>query len=170
MPPRTQIPRTSSSMDDTFNKSTGNRHRSSVLQNWELTAEYHARKVKLEWITKDRTSFIAKPAQIRVALALDHGHDILCIAATGFGKSLAFQMAVFLLQERNLTRKLKQFGVCITPIEALGEDQVTKCLRYGVNAVCLTDKAIQQQPNLVQEVIKGEYDLGIFASSVLYSR
>lgn len=96
----------------------------------------------------------------QTGLALDHGKDVTCIAATGFGKSLAFYMAVFLIQAKNLPKKIKQYGVFITPIDALGQDQVMKCQQYGINAVCLTDKAVHLDRGLINAVIKGEYNLG----------
>ncbi|KAF8471075.1 hypothetical protein BDZ91DRAFT_638704, partial [Kalaharituber pfeilii] len=76
-----------------------------------------------------RTGLTPKPAQLRFAMALVMGKDVTCVAATGFGKSLAFQMALFMM--------LKKVGVVITGIEALGEDQVEACARYKLRAVLL---------------------------------
>lgn len=111
--------------------------------------------------------FIPKSAQLRFALALDTGEDVTCVAATGFGKSLVFQMAAILMQERNECgrEKLKQFGICIAAIEALGEDQVDKCAVIGLQAVNLTDRTISLKPAIISDILKRAFDLGI---SLLY--
>ena len=93
------------------------------------------RKVEIEWITIERTGLVPKAAQVRLALALDMGKDVSCIAATGFGKILAFMMAVFMIQRKALARKSKQFAICITSIEAPGDDQVNKAATWGMNAI-----------------------------------
>ena len=81
--------------------------------------------------TKSRTGLDPKPGQLRFAMALLMGKDIMCIPATGFGKSLAFQIAAMLLEG--------QFGIIVTPIEALGLDQVASCNGIHLKAVCLVE-------------------------------
>ena len=46
-------------------------------------------------------------------------HDESFIAATGFGKSLVYQITIMMIKEK--------FGLVVTPINALGEDQVKAC-------------------------------------------
>ncbi|KAF8432293.1 hypothetical protein BGX38DRAFT_1073185, partial [Terfezia claveryi] len=75
------------------------------------------------------TGLDPRDAQIGFAMALLLGKDVSCVAATGFGKSLAFQMAAFLFGS--------QFGIVITPIEALREDQVARCADIYLKAVVL---------------------------------
>jgi len=45
-------------------------------------------------VTNYRTGFTPKPTQLRFAMALALGKDVTCVVATGFGKSLAFQMEI----------------------------------------------------------------------------
>ena len=132
---------------------------SSVPQVWEESDEYNSRRTQLESITKERTGFFPKPAQTRLAMALAMGQDVTCIAPTGFGKSLAFQMAVFGIQMRNKPGKKTQFGICIPGIEALVEDQVEQCTQIGINAVKLTDRALQKVPGILKAIANGQYDL-----------
>jgi len=46
-------------------------------------------------------------------------------------------------KELNESKRLKQFGICISSIEALGDNQVSKCLQLGINAVSLSEKDIK---------------------------
>ena len=143
------------------------RNISSPEADWEQTDEYKSRKIKLKFLTMARTGHIPKPAQVRFALGLDNGKDITCVVATGFGKSLAYQMAVMLLQEKKkLTSSCKQFGICITPIEALGDDQVEKCGNIGIKAINLTKWEINQNTPVLSDVMNGIYDLGIYFAKV----
>ena len=137
---------------------------SSPMQSWESTEEYLRRKGEIERITIERTGLVPKPAQVRLALALDMGKDVSCIAATGYGKSLAFMMAVFMMQRRMLSRRSKQFAICITPIEALGDDQVEKARRWGINAVSLSEKEVHQNAGILKAIARGEYELGTMAT------
>ncbi|KAF8427506.1 hypothetical protein EV426DRAFT_699340 [Tirmania nivea] len=81
--------------------------------------------------TKAKTGLDPKPAQLRFAMALVMGQDVTCVAATGFRKSLAFQMVTFL--------KEMMFGIVITPIGALGEDQVRACEQFRIKACYLVE-------------------------------
>ncbi|RPB23671.1 hypothetical protein L211DRAFT_762579, partial [Terfezia boudieri ATCC MYA-4762] len=77
-------------------------------------------------LTKARTGLKPKEAQLRVAMALVCGKDVSCVAATGFGKSLTYQMATLMMA--------RKFGLIITPLNALGEDQVISCKRFHIRA------------------------------------
>ena len=140
------------------------RNRSSEVQEWEKTEQYENLKRRLEYTTKERTGYFPKPAQTRMAMALALGKDVTIIAPTGFGKSMAFQMAVFAIQLKN---KKKRVNICITPIEALGEDQVQKCTGLGINSVNLTDREIQLNPRILRGIANGEYDLGKLGSRLI---
>ncbi|KAF8418706.1 hypothetical protein EV426DRAFT_704508 [Tirmania nivea] len=94
----------------------------------------------LESVTKERTSFDLKLAQLRVALALHFGKDVTCLL--------------------NLGRKLKRFDICVTPIEALGDDQVEKARAWGINATCLSETEIYKKVKTFEAILNGEYDLG----------
>ncbi|KAF8418690.1 hypothetical protein EV426DRAFT_704489 [Tirmania nivea] len=129
------------------------RNTSSALQTWEPTPQYEADVRLLSALTKLRTGYEAKPAQLRFLLALYYGKDVTCIAATRFGKSLAFHMVTFLLQkhkEKNHTDK--RFGIVVTAIEALGENQVEE----GGEG---SEKAVAKDPDLLAHIVNGQYDL-----------
>ena len=68
-----------------------------------------------------RTGLTLKAEQIRCAMALTSGHDVTLVAATGFGKSVVYQIAIMMIKEK--------FGLVVTPINALGEDQVKATIR-----------------------------------------
>lgn len=44
---------------------------------------------------RERTGHIAFKCQLDLALALDSGRDVLCVAGTGCGKSIAFALILF---------------------------------------------------------------------------
>jgi len=54
----------------------------------------------------------------------------------------------------------EEFSICVIPIEALGEEQVAKCMSYGINAVILSEYEIQTNLGFIKAISKGEYDLG----------
>ena len=137
------------------------RNRSSEVEEWEKTDQYQNLQRRLEYTTKEKTGYFPKPAQTRMAMALALGKDVTIIAPTGFGKSMAFHMAVFAIQ---LYNRKKRVNICITPIEALGEDQVEKCMELGINSVNLTDREIQLNPRVLRGIANGEYDLGKLTS------
>jgi len=80
------------------------RNVSSALQAWKLTSQYSKAQMEIIRITKEKTGYDAKLAQVHFALVLHFGREGSCVAATGFGKSLPFQIAVFMLQKRNEKR------------------------------------------------------------------
>ncbi|KAF8451631.1 hypothetical protein BGX38DRAFT_1070947, partial [Terfezia claveryi] len=80
-------------------------------------------------LTEHRTGFTPKAAQTRFAMALVSGQDVSCVAATGFGKSLAFQMVMFMIP--------KKVSFIITAIEALRQDQVNACNKFRLKAISL---------------------------------
>lgn len=125
---------------------------SSSVQIWETTPRYAADLSLLTAMTRSRTGLMPKPAQLRFALALLNKKDVTCVAATGFGKSLAFQMAMFLQENK--------FGIVVTPIEALGEDQVNKCRDSRLKAVCLVEDDMDANSKTINEILHGKYNLG----------
>lgn len=125
---------------------------SSEECDWEKTEQYQKQRALLEKITQNRTGLNPKPAQLRFAMALLMGHDATCIAATGFGKSLAFQMAAMMLEG--------QLGIIITPIEALGEEQVQSCNDIRLKAVSLVQGDVDGNSVKIRDIVDGKYDLG----------
>ena len=118
----------------------------------------------LVMIARARTGLIPKPAQLRCALALISGEDFTCVAATGFGKTLVYQIAVMMIKEK--------FGVVVTPINALGEDQVKACrnLLVPLHAVNLVEEAMEKDPNLIKDACAGKYDIMFLAPERLLDR
>jgi len=109
-------------------------NRSTPVQDWERTEDY---KIKYDFITaltKARTGLKPKDAQLRMAMALVYGKDISCVAATGFGKSLTYQMVTLMMG--------RKFGLIIIPLNALGEDQVWACKKFHIRACNLTTEFI----------------------------
>lgn len=126
--------------------------RSTPIQDWELTTDYASTAELMTSYTIARTGLTPKPAQVRFAMALVMNKDITCIAATGFGKSLAFQMAILMMP--------KKFGIIVTPINALAEDQVFQCKKFRIDAIAFTSEALDREPGLVKDIMSGKYGLG----------
>ncbi|RPB28793.1 hypothetical protein L211DRAFT_765816, partial [Terfezia boudieri ATCC MYA-4762] len=79
------------------------------------------------------------------------GKDVACMAATGFGKSLTYQMATPMMAKR--------FGLIVTPLNALGEDQVFACKKFHIRACNLTAEFMQSNPEVIRDIIAGKYNL-----------
>ncbi|KAF8452948.1 hypothetical protein BDZ91DRAFT_750005 [Kalaharituber pfeilii] len=106
----------------------------------------------LAMTTTVRTIKNAKPAQLRIAIALIYGHDIACVAATGFGKSLAFQISCFFSPKKS--------GIIITPLTALAEDQVQECRAHRLNAIALTEEDLEKNDSVLNDILQGKEDIG----------
>lgn len=133
------------------NSPLGPRNKSTPIQPWEQTEDYNTSAELMRNFTKARTKLTPKNAQVRFAMALLSGQDVTCVAATGFGKSLAYQMASMLMPGK--------FGLIVTPIIALGEDQVDACRKYRLRAINFTTEALDSNPHLLKQVSQGDYDL-----------
>lgn len=144
--------------------------KSSPLQDWEKTEDYYALERDLNIITKAQTGLIPKPEQLRCAMALISGQDFTFVAATGFGKSLVYQMAVMMMKKKFGT--VGKFGIVVTPINALGEDQVNACrnLPVPLKAVNLIEEAMVGDPNMVKDVCASKYDIVFLAPEKLLDR
>ena len=135
-------------------------NQSTPIQLWEETEEYKIKHALMAAVTKAHTHLDAKPAQLRFAMALVMGRDVTCIAATGFGKSLAYQMATLMMPGK--------FGVVITPLIALGEDQVSSCQKYHLRSVNITAAVLEENPHIIKAVCEGQYDLVFLAPEKLF--
>ncbi|KAF8474720.1 hypothetical protein BDZ91DRAFT_711566 [Kalaharituber pfeilii] len=118
---------------------------STLSQSWERTENYENDMAILAMTTKVRTMKNAKLAQLRFAIALIYGHDIACVAATGFGKSLAFQITCFLSP--------KKFGIIIILLTALAEDQVQECRAHRLNAIALTEEDLEKNDRVLDDIL-----------------
>jgi len=125
---------------------------STAIQSWELSIEYKQKERAMIAITEHRTGFTPKPTQTRFAIALVSGEDVSCVAAPGFGKSLAFQMAMFMIP--------RKISLIIIAIEALGQDQVDACNKFRLKAISLTEEVLSSNLKILDDIVMGKYDMG----------
>lgn len=65
-----------------------------------------------------------------------------------------------------------RFGIVVTPINALGVDQVKACrgLPVPLHAVNLIEEEIERHPLLIQDVCAGKYDIVFVAPEKLLDK
>lgn len=86
-------------------------------------------KLKLVGIAEEKFGFIPYGWQIQLALSLLQGKSVICIAATGKGKTLPFCLPGLIT---------KKFTIVLSPLNALEEDQVrTNCINWRVPIIML---------------------------------
>ena len=87
-------------------------------------------------LAKERASisFDLKDEQKTALRALYERKDVMCLLPTGFGKSVIFQLAPFLLDQTVSSG----IALIIAPLNAIMKDQVLKLCRTGVSA-CYID-------------------------------
>ena len=82
-----------------------------------------------------------KPDQLTAVKSLLYGEDVFVSAPTGFGKSLVYQLLPFcsasLLRSCLCTNK-SPVVVVVSPLVSLMYDQVTKLVKKGVKAACVS--------------------------------
>ena len=97
-----------------------------------------------------------KSLQIEVIDSLiNYDKDILAILATGYGKSICYQLP-FLIYKR------KKCIIVISPLISLMNDQVTKLLNLGVDAVALNSNLS------IKEKEKEQNDILFFLNKIIY--
>lgn len=104
-----------------------------------------------------------KPAQIKVAAALLSRRDTLLIANTGFGKTLAPQLATVLRHRRGLG-----LTVYIGPLIALAADMERRCIDFGIR-VAKWNSTVSEATKLeiIQQVRNNQIDLLILTAESL---
>ena len=89
--------------------------------------------------------------QSAVAHELICGHDVVLKAGTGSGKTLAFHAVPMLDPEAIL--------MVISPLNALMNDQADRAIALGIKAACLNAEALEEDPELIDKVRQGKYQL-----------
>jgi superfamily II DNA helicase RecQ len=119
---------------------------------FEQTEAYKALLVDLEVACRVKFGHSPRPWQARAALALHHKYNVMLIAGTGSGKSMAFQ-ALPLLQNGLI--------LVIAPLNQLMEQQADSLRASGISTVALT--ADKMEPGLFDQILEGHYQI-VFAS------
>lgn len=79
--------------------------------------------------TNKRTGFKPHDWQVRVAVAVIRRKDVLCLAGTGFGKTLTFIMALFVCK--------KMVIWIVSPLNYIEEQQVKAFRAWNISAVAV---------------------------------
>ena len=66
--------------------------------------------------------------------------DVFVNLPTGFGKSLIYQMAPFVVKECNICEN--PIVIIVSPLVTLMQDQVTKMRRQGISAISLSEAVL----------------------------
>ena len=53
----------------------------------------------------------------------------------------------------------RKFGIVVTLINALSENQVEECKHHQIRAVALIEEALEGDSQLLEDIMKEEYDL-----------
>jgi superfamily II DNA helicase RecQ len=88
--------------------------------------------------------------QIAAAAVILCGRDTYVVTATGSGKTMCFQLALF---------ARPGIIIVISPLLALMDDQVSGAAQLGIKAVQISEKTIKEDPELINRVRDGEFQL-----------
>jgi superfamily II DNA helicase RecQ len=95
------------------------------------------------WTVKDvrdlvQQKFSRHPCwfQVKVALALNAGKDVVGCAATGAGKTLSFWIPLLMVLEEGKDKMI----FVVTPLNLLGKQNVQELERAGISAIAVTSK------------------------------
>ena len=123
--------------------------------NLTLVARESIRRAVLEKNTASRgdpTRIEVQQREWQVAAAAEIlcGRDTYVITATGSGKTMCFQLALFARPGSIIV---------VSPLLALMDDQVSGAARLGIKAAQISEQAIKADPDLVDKVRQGEFRL-----------
>ncbi|QRV77009.1 DEAD/DEAH box helicase [Ceratobasidium sp. AG-Ba] len=96
-----------------------------------------------------RTGKVPRDFQVDFALALDSGRDVVCIAGTGAGKSLAF-IIIHFLREDVITW-------IISPLNVIENQMAKDYSEYSLRAVAVNASTVT--PGLIKDIKMGKYDV-----------
>ncbi|KDQ16268.1 hypothetical protein BOTBODRAFT_107343 [Botryobasidium botryosum FD-172 SS1] len=108
-----------------------------------------------------RTGMNAFDGQVTFAEALYNGRDVVLLAGTGWGKTLAFVMACFLNPDIVI--------IIVSPLNALEEDQARRFRRWGLTATAVNANTLMKRPKLIQEIEAGKWQIVITSPENLLS-
>ncbi|KAG8739149.1 hypothetical protein FRC10_006096 [Ceratobasidium sp. 414] len=97
------------------------------------------------------TKFVPGVFQLDFALAIDSGLDVLCVASTGSGKSLAFVMNHFLRPDF--------ITWIISPLNVIEHQMAANYNKYDIPAVAVNASTLN--PTLLKEIEDGKYKVVI---------
>jgi superfamily II DNA/RNA helicase len=89
--------------------------------------------------------------QLLSAATIMAGYDCFTITATGSGKSFCYQLVTLDDDGRII--------LIICPLVALMDEQVISAKRMGIRAAAVHAEALVRQPNLLQEIQDGKYQI-----------
>ena len=94
------------------------------LTEYEASEEYSRLKLRLKVATERVFEKEPREFQLRVALAIYSGYDVMCIAATNSGNTLSFIMPIVL--------DPKAVIIVISPLKSIMDDHVS-------DGLCITE-------------------------------
>ncbi|QRV96746.1 DEAD/DEAH box helicase [Ceratobasidium sp. AG-Ba] len=98
-----------------------------------------------------RTKLIPRKFQVQFALGVDAGRDVLCVAGTGSGKSLAFALIHFF-------RDNIQTWI-VSPLNVIEHQMAADYCNYGLRAVAVNASTLT--PELIKDIASDKYDIVI---------
>ncbi|KDN41764.1 hypothetical protein RSAG8_07295, partial [Rhizoctonia solani AG-8 WAC10335] len=99
----------------------------------------------------EKTEKMPYKYQVEVALALKSGRDVVCIAGTGAGKSMAFILPLFLGS--------KTIVWIVSPLNFIENQMAKNYQKFGLSAVAVNASTIT--PELILDIKKGKYQVVI---------
>ncbi|KDN44991.1 hypothetical protein RSAG8_05164, partial [Rhizoctonia solani AG-8 WAC10335] len=107
--------------------------------------------------------------QLSLNMALCEGRDIVCIVATGAGKSALIQGPAIIYKAAGK----KKCGIVIVPTKGLADDQAQEAKKRGIEALALhedaTRAATAKNENLFKQIKNGSYELIFLGTEMLTS-
>ncbi|KAG9086930.1 hypothetical protein FRC06_002812 [Ceratobasidium sp. 370] len=100
-----------------------------------------------------RTNVVPRVFQVDFALAIYENQDVVCVAGTGSGKSLAFIIIHFFCPD--------VITWIISPLNVIENQMATNYAKYGLKAVAVNASTIT--PTLIRDIKKGRYQVIILS-------
>ncbi|KAK7692968.1 hypothetical protein QCA50_004609 [Cerrena zonata] len=126
---------------------------SSIGRDWSIA---EIRELVMKKFNKRACSF-----QIKIALALRKGKDVVGIAATGAGKTLSFWIALLMALEEGRDSMI----VVVTPLNLLGKKNVEELSAAGISAVAIDSKSATG--TVFRDIERGRYNVVVVNPEIL---